>query len=77
LDAPKFWLGMHYCCKNKGNHVEVLTGQEGLRDQVKKKKKKKKEKKRVKFEVFNPEVATLQKDRSEGVLPRRKYTLRS
>jgi hypothetical protein len=39
---------MHYCCKNKGNHVEVLTGQEGLRDQVKKKKKEKKRKEKSK-----------------------------
>jgi hypothetical protein len=46
---------MHYGCKNKGNHVEVLIGQEGLRVQ-KKKKKKKKRKERKKSEVFNPEV---------------------
>jgi hypothetical protein len=35
-----------------------------------------KKRRRVKSEMFNPEVATLQKDRSEGVLPRRKYTPR-
>jgi len=35
-----------------------------------------KKRRRVKSEMFNPEVDTLQKDRSEGVLPRRKYTPR-